>query len=91
MSSELQVAIKSKDKFAEKAITELSDEAIRLKIAGVGMGARNSIATVSPTSEADLVERITAGVLEKLTTSDLLDTASGGTAGVNAGVNAVGG
>ena len=84
LSSELQVAIKSIDKFADKTIAELSDEATRLEIAGVGVGVRSTIAGIATTSETDLVERITAGVIEKLTTSDLLDTASGGNTGVNA-------
>lgn len=84
LSSDLQVAVKSVADFKDKTLQLLSDEATRLEIAGVGSSKPESVATVGGTSETDWVEKITAGVLEKLVSSNLLGEASGGNEPVNA-------
>ena len=72
LSKDLQIALKSIEKFGEKDINELSDETTRLEIAGVKSG--TSINLVSPQSressdapkETDIVESITQNVIERL-------------------------
>ena len=86
LCSELQVAIKSVANFKDKTLAELSDEATRLEIAGVGPPAQDTVAAIAPTPEADLVEKITAGVIKKLVSSNFLGFASE----ENSSVNAVG-
>ena len=91
LSSELQVAIKSVTGFKEKTLQQACDEATRLEIAGVGSSGSvpqaPTVATVETPSQPDLVEQITAGVIERLRSSNLL----GDSSDVNDGVNYVSG
>ena len=85
LSNELQVAIIPVTGFSGMTLNQLSDETTRLEIAGVNAGNQIKIASVE-TSESGLVERITAGVIEKLKSTNLMDVACG----INEEVNAVG-
>ena len=77
------MAVKSIADFKDKTLQNLSDEATRLEIAGVGSNKPEPIATVGISPESDLVEKITTGVLERLASSNLLGEATGGSEPVN--------
>ena len=59
-------------------LTQLSDGATRLEIAGVNSVASSKVLSVE-SNESDLVEKVTAGVMEKLKSINLLGVASGST------------
>ena len=77
LSSELRTGVKSRHGFATMNVTQLCDAAVTLEIAGVSSQTATKVATVD-TKEDDLVDRITAGVIEKLQSTNLLGVASGG-------------
>ena len=71
---DMQVALKSLEKFETKTLNEIADEATRLELAGIQSLAANkmfSANSVNPMSHQEMVESITEKVIERLQTTSL--------------------